>query len=187
MAMGHLSRLQRMALQRHEKFGGQDPLAYVLWKTCQLDLEATLLGHGNCEFILAVMQNNMLSPGHLIPAAIMPGSGAYLREENFNALLHPLLRLDKTVVCHAARVGQLARALRSEAERGPGTPNRLAQWWEQVRQLQNTLATFWSRELRNLGIEGPQAAELQSPRVQYTYQHVSSSLHTTVALFTTKY
>lgn len=168
----HLDHLRQIAVQRFER-NGREPLGYVLWSICELDMEACLLGKGSCEFFRTVLQYNMLPPLELqLPATGTSATRPYLPEETH--IMPILLSLNQGVLAHTAKVAQMAQQCRTEvsARHASSSPGTYARWQASVSQVQNELLAFWSRSWPDfLGPDAPQAGYNLPSRARYIFQH----------------
>ena len=174
----HLNHLRQIAIQRHERLG-REPLGYIMWSICELDVYACLLGNGNCEFFRAVMQHNMLPTledqlPRLGPSLPSPYS---LDEVH---VMPPLLRLNQGVLVHTAKLAQIAQQCRTEAaaRQAPTSPGTYARWQASVSRAQIELSNFWTQSWPDfLGPEAPQAGYNLPGRARYIFEHVSLPHH----------
>ncbi|KAH9829278.1 Fungal specific transcription factor domain, partial [Teratosphaeria destructans] len=169
-AVAHLDSLRRIAVQRHERLE-REHLGYIIWRICQLDIEATLLGDGSCDFVRAVTQRNMLQQEQFLPSLGSRLPVPYLPDET--PILPLLLRLDHGVHIMAAKIGRLAHGNRTEAAGTPGTSaSTIARWQAGVVQLQRELAKFWNETCPPfLGAESPETGSNLPERGRYIFEH----------------
>ncbi|KAK4540263.1 hypothetical protein LTR36_009668 [Oleoguttula mirabilis] len=168
----HLNRLRQIAVQRHERTG-REPLGYILWSICELDMYACLLGKGSCEFFRTILQHNMLPPlEDQLPRIGQSVSGPYLPEETH--VMPTLLLLNQGVLVHTAKLAQIAQQCRTEAtaRHAPASPGTYARWQASVSRVQNELLAFWNRSWPDfLGPEAPQAGYGLPSRACYIFEH----------------
>ena len=139
----HLNHLRRIATERHRRLG-REPHGYVLWTICELDLYVCLLGNGNCEFVQAIVDSNMLpTPDQQIPPAITSVSGPYLASE---ASIFPhILTLNQDIFLQTVKLAQIAQKLRHQATGVASiSPGQYASWTVAVSRLQGELLSAWS-------------------------------------------
>lgn len=168
----HLGHLKRIALSRYQQPGGE-PRGFIIWRICELDTYACLLGHGTCEFIRHVLQNNMLPPlEQQIPAA----SPAAPYMSNEAAVFPAILNLRRNVMIYTAKMAQLAQTLRAEAaSRRAISPGAYARWQAATAQAQSELSTAWAQAYPDfLAPESPEAGHSLPHRVRYVFEQVSS-------------
>ena len=140
----HLNHLRSIAAARYDRLG-REPYGYILWSICELDMYATLLGSGDCQFIQTILQHNMLPTlDQQIPHVAASLSGPYLASEA--SLFPSILRLNQGVVIQSGKLAQTAQSFRREAaNRGAVTPGQCARWQAGVSQLQSELSSFWQQ------------------------------------------
>ncbi|KAF2769318.1 hypothetical protein EJ03DRAFT_293334 [Teratosphaeria nubilosa] len=169
-AVAHLDSLRRIAMQRRERLE-REHLGYIIWRICQLEIEATLLGYGSCDFVRAVTQLDMLQQEQLLPSLGSRFPAPYLPDEA--GILALILRLDHGVHIMAAKIGRLAHENRTEAAGRPSTSaSTIARWQAGVVRLQRELATFWNETYPPfLGAELPEAGSNLSESGRYVFEH----------------
>lgn len=172
----HLSNLQQSALLRHQ-LHPSEPYGYLLWRICELDMYACLLGSGNCDFLSKLLRCEMLPPlEQQIPLAIPSLPVPYLANE---ANTFPdILALNRAIVIQTANLARLAHEFRQEASMADvAPPNIMARWQASVSQVQHDLITYWMQgHPQYLDADNPRTAEQLPQRVRCVYEHVSGHL-----------
>ncbi|KAK4553012.1 hypothetical protein LTR86_009936 [Recurvomyces mirabilis] len=165
----HLSHLRTIAVQRHQRFG-REPHGYLLWLICELDMNACLLGSGNCEFVRTMLQNDMLPTlDQQIPASLIGSPYS----QNEARILPAIQRLNEGVVLNTIKLAQLAQACRSEAAAvAVPSPGANARWQAAVSRLQGELVNFWTASYPEfLGPDTWEAGRALPPRPRYVFEH----------------
>jgi len=170
----HLNSLRRLAQHRFVR-SGRETHPYVIWSICVLDIHASLMGNGNCDFFRTVVEQNMLPPlGSGMPTSGPTSSASVWPNEA--RTLPAILTLNRGVMTLSAKLAQTAQAFRTEASARttPVSPGSYARWQAAVSQLQTQLFNFWAEAYPEfLERESPQAARDLAPRVRSVFQHVS--------------
>jgi len=166
----HLNHLRQIAVQRNERLGSE-PHAYILWRICQLDVEACLLGSGSCEFFCTLLEHDLLpSLEHLIPISDPNSPGPYLQAEA--AFFPQVLRLSQGVLVITAKLARMAQQYRTQVSSQSSTPPTvLAGWQASVSQMQMELLNFWTLSFPDfLPHDSPQAARRLPSRVRQVFE-----------------
>lgn len=166
----HLNHLRQIAVQRNERLG-REPHAYILWRICQLDVEACLLGSGSCEFFGTLLDHDMLpSLEQLIPITDPNSPEPFLQTE---AIFFPqVLRLSQGVLVITAKLARLAQKCRTQvSSQSTAPPAVLAGWQASVSQMQIELLNFWTEYYPDfLPQDSPQAACQLPNRVRQVFE-----------------
>ena len=168
----HLGHLKRIALSRHQQLG-REPRGYIIWRVCELDTEACLLGNGTCEFVRHVLQNNMLPPLEQQIPIVNPAAPYAVTEAS---VFPAVLNLRRNVLIYTAKLAQLAQSLRAEAaSRRAVSPGAYVRWQAAVAQAQTELSSSWLQSYPDfLPPESPEAGRSLPHRVRYVFEQVSS-------------
>lgn len=166
----HLGHLKRIALARHQQLG-REPRGYIVWRVCELDTYACLMGSGFCDFVRHVLQNNMLPPlEQQIP--IVNPAAPYAANE---APVFPaILALRRNVTIYTAKLAQLAQSLRAESASRRLSPGAYARWQAAVTQAQTELSSSWLQTYPDfLPPESPEAGRSLPYGVRHVFEEVS--------------
>lgn len=180
MWVEHLKRLCRLATLRHAGTR-HEPLGYIIWSICELDMYACAMGSGSCEFLDTMLHRHMLPPLYQqIPDPGLPTRRPFLAGEEH--LFPKILALNEGVVVRFAKLAQSARNLRMQASSlgtGPPSHSMCAQWQANVSQMQAGLSAFWLCSCPDfVNPETPIANVALPARVQFMYEQVSVGVTT---------
>ena len=166
----HLGQLKRIALARHQK-QGREPLGYIVWRVCELDTYACLLGCGNCEFVRYSLQDGMLPPLDQQIPVVNPAAPFAANELTVFAAI---LTLRQNITIHTAKLAQLAQKLRGEASsRRTLSPGIYTRWQAAVTQAQTELSSSWLQSYPEfLPPESPEAGRGLPARVRFVFEQV---------------
>lgn len=145
----HLNHLRRLTVSRRRSSASLgSSYGYVVWKICELDMYACLMGSGHCEFLQAICNEDMLPPlESQVPfvaalSSMAPGAPPFLPGETHS--FPAVLKLYERVVTQTAKIAMAAQSFRLHAPGSqPTTPGLFAQWQANTAQLQNELLTLW--------------------------------------------
>ena len=169
----NLNHLKQIAIQRHERLGGE-PHGYVLWSICELDMYACLLGKGNCDFFYTIMQRQLLpSLDQQIPQHASSPLGPYFAEE---APMFPaILAMNQSVMIRTAQMAQMAQKFRTEAANHSFvTADTYARWQASVARFQIELRSAWEHNYpAYLSGDSLRVGQTLPVRVRYVFEHVS--------------
>nr|POE63455.1 hypothetical protein CFP56_04358 [Quercus suber] len=174
----HLRHLLRLAIARRQR-AGHEPLGYIVWTICELDMYACARGSGNCAFMSAVIQQGMLPELHeQIPRLGFELGTPYQADEV--QVFPAILALNQRIVIQSAELArQRAGFGANDAAQGskPTSPGHHAQWQAAASQAQSDLLSTWSKCYPSfLEPESVQAGHDLPPRVRFVFEH-------TLALF----
>jgi hypothetical protein len=177
----HLDQLRWLATQRHKVGGNGSSYAYTIWKICELDTYACLLGCGDGSFMQTMLQEGMLPAAELqIPMSTAvsqasAGASPYALEEisTFSAILD----LHQVILAHVAQIATTAQQFRAEAQENEITlPATVARWQASTIQLQAALNASWLQAYpqQHVGPDGSSALVANLPeRVRAVFEGVS--------------
>lgn len=170
MSATNLNALQRLAVQRFERNGGER-FAYIVWLLCLLDLEACLMGVGACDFVREVLQNNVMpNLARQIHAQQSP-----TREQSRDTeLLVLVLDFNQGIVVQLAKMAALAKSLRDAVASRLSDPlELLSQCQAAAQQAQKDLRLCWRRLYPGILDSDPSEAARSLPRrIRSLFDHV---------------
>lgn len=169
MMWAHLRQLREKAILRRQHFG-HEPLAFIIWSICELDLDACLLGSGQCDFVSTMRSECVL------PSLQYPGYGPLDQAAGFPGdwqIIQSLQNLKEGILLQLVTVAQTAQQCREAAKTTPTVPPSIrANWQATVSRLQHELGLFWSQNYPAfLGPESPQAAAHLTPAARAIFEH----------------
>jgi hypothetical protein len=142
-------RLRHIVTERQQLGICRGVCAHVVWKICELDTNACLLGGGSGNFVKAVYEANMLPSLELFTP--VDTTSASLRAANSSALdsssslALQFLDLQKNIILQVARIAISAQSFRMQASQDTSiTPGMFAHWQAQTAQLQDELLSSWA-------------------------------------------
>jgi len=144
----HLNQLRWLATQRHNVGGNGSSYAYTIWKICELDTYACLLGCGNGNFVQTMVQEGMLPAAELqIPVSTAIGqasTGASPFAPSEMSTFPAIIGLHQVILSHVAQIAATAQQFRIEAHENEITlPSTIARWQASTTQLQAALNASW--------------------------------------------
>lgn len=166
----HLNQLKRLSLSRHQHLG-REPLGFIIWRVCELDTYACLMGSGTCEFVRHVLTHNMLPPLEQQIPVVNPAAPYAANEA---AIFPAILTLRRNVLIYTAKLAQLAQTLRGEAaSRRAVSPGAVAGWQAAITQAQTELNNAWLQAYPDfLPPESPEVGRSLPPRVRHVFEQV---------------
>ena len=140
----HLKHLIRIAILRHDTLGPERH-GYILWTICELDVYACLLGSGDCSFVRAISQHQMMPAlDQQIPQLATSMSGPFFANEV--QVFPSVLALRHGILMQLAKLAETAQLFKQEAaQSGTVSPGSFARWQSRVLQLQSELGAFWTQ------------------------------------------
>nr|POE48409.1 hypothetical protein CFP56_71039 [Quercus suber] len=178
----HLRHLMQLAVKRHHR-AGHEPLGYIVWTICELDMYAGIRGNGTCGFIRAMIDEGMLPELHQqIPNPGLEAGTLYLADE---ARIFPaILALNQQIVVKTAELAELRNSFHSThpaADLMPTSPYHYAKWQASVSRAQTDLLSTWSMFYpRILGPESVESGSSLPPRVRFVFEHAFALFYAAV-------
>ncbi|KAJ8604672.1 hypothetical protein MRB53_041704 [Persea americana] len=138
----HLTQLSTLAIER-AKHKPDERFGYVLWMICRFDLEACLLGHGDCDFLHKLSQHNIIP--HIlqqVPFALPSPASMIWRRELTD--LPALLELNQAMVVGMAKMARTAYNCRSWISDQGSTVQLLSHCQSLAQQIEDELLSTWA-------------------------------------------
>ncbi|QIX00250.1 hypothetical protein AMS68_005767 [Peltaster fructicola] len=174
----NLGALQSIITER-ARLNTTEKYPYIVWLICILDMNASLLGNGECSFFREVIRLQKLpNTAHHFPRSYDDPT----TQATAGDILSDVLELNQAIVIQTAKIAHAAHGFRLEyAAHGSNNAALLDHLQAQVTALETKLIEFWTVFCPN-SLEPVSAATCTSlpPRVRAVFEHALVLYHSVI-------